>query len=490
MSLKKKARFLCAAAVLFSLAFTQSGVHGQVTDEGYAANTPWSGYWWPIKTGELLVPLGKYDQVTGNHAAAWERSTNPPGTNVPDWWGYCQGWAASSVMEKEPTSAVTYGNQTFSVGDQKGLLAASHADDVANSFGARFNGDSGDDINDIAPDMLWNELRRHLREQRIPLVFDLSPGAEVWNYPAYAYRVTYSPVEGEVCPCKMEVWLANDNVPKEYVGLQRIYKVYTFEAKFQNGTTVLGTGRWTGNSKQDHPDFVWSPYVVHSENSELNYKLVCDILGTTPANGGNGGTTVDENNHADDTAPANGGNEETTVAENGHADDAAPTDGESGEAEIVETARPEEAVVSTETETAIVAPAVTAEDLTALTEGKPSNWDFDITVDKFDGGEYAQGEGIAVSGKSEKAGYLYLIAIDPDQKISLIYPTGNADNRIEAGEVFTVPAPDSGEKFYLTGPAGDYRIHAVICESPLGAEPNAADLTGKKNSDSDAIQGK
>ena len=78
MSLKKKARFLCAAAVLFSLAFTQSGVHGQVTDEGYAANTPWSGYWWPIKTGELLVPLGKYDHSLSDSVSPWTAARQAP----------------------------------------------------------------------------------------------------------------------------------------------------------------------------------------------------------------------------------------------------------------------------------------------------------------------------------------------------------------------------------------------------------------------------
>ena len=58
-------------------------------DEGSAKHTPWSGYWWPIAKGELLQgPLRKHDALAKRQAHQWERQHNPPGENVPDWYGY------------------------------------------------------------------------------------------------------------------------------------------------------------------------------------------------------------------------------------------------------------------------------------------------------------------------------------------------------------------------------------------------------------------
>jgi hypothetical protein len=49
-------------------------------------------------------------------------------------------------------------------------------------------------------------------------------------------------------------------------------------------------------------------------------------------------------------------------------------------------------------------------ELLALVTNKTSSFDFDVTVDKFDGGMYVQGETISVNGVSKKAGYLSLLS--------------------------------------------------------------------------------
>lgn len=142
------------------------GIKSLVTSDGLekaaAEITPWSGYWWPIREGSLLVPLGKYDRLTGHQAAAWERQANPPGPDVPRWFGYCHGWAAASMLEPEPdrthvAPSLRDGNPRIplDIGDQKGLLTACHTEDLANTWGDRFGDGAGsEDPQDLQPDLL------------------------------------------------------------------------------------------------------------------------------------------------------------------------------------------------------------------------------------------------------------------------------------------------------------------------------------------------
>lgn len=107
------AALVCAAA-----AWGQS-------DEGIARHIPWSGYWFPMAKRELLEPLRKYDALTGSNAYAWEYRRNPPGQPIPEWHGYCHGWAAASVLEYEPRQQrlAPYGNSSLllQVSDQKSM---------------------------------------------------------------------------------------------------------------------------------------------------------------------------------------------------------------------------------------------------------------------------------------------------------------------------------------------------------------------------------
>lgn len=169
------------------------GIKSLVTSDGLekaaAEITPWSGYWWPIREGSLLVPLGKYDRLTGHQAAAWERQANPPGPDVPRWFGYCHGWAAASMLEPEPdrphvAPSLRDGNPRIplDIGDQKGLLTACHTEDLANTWGDRFGDGAGsEDPQDLQPDLLWRLLKLHLGQQGVPLVLDVSRSTPHWT---------------------------------------------------------------------------------------------------------------------------------------------------------------------------------------------------------------------------------------------------------------------------------------------------------------------
>lgn len=189
-----------SCVILAGMFLLTSGILAQTyKEEGRIPEDIWSGYWWPTAKGEILGPLSKYDQLTGAKSAEWEKKHHPARVNgraVPDWNGLCHGWAASCVLEKEPNKSVLSNNVTLTVGDQKGWLAVCHGDDVANFYGRRYNGPS-DDLADLSPEDLWKVLRTHIKDQGIPVILDLEPKEQIWNYPVYAYRVEYTPQGGK-----------------------------------------------------------------------------------------------------------------------------------------------------------------------------------------------------------------------------------------------------------------------------------------------------
>jgi hypothetical protein len=408
--------------LLIAAGAAQAGV-----EEGMARHTPWSGYWWPIGKGELLAPLGKYDYLTGGAATQWEQANHPPGPNVPEWFGYCHAWAASAVLEYEPRSPQPVagpGGQalTLGIGDQKGLLAAAHTQDVANNFGDRFgDGEGSEDFHDLDPCTLWELLRSHMKDQGLPIVMDLEAGPEVWNYPVFAYRVEYSPYgPAGMQMARLSLWAADDAVPPDHVGVMPHFQTYTFTFQVYNGSIVMGSGRWVGHSIENHPDFAWYPYVVMPENPYIEYNHVKHVLGT-PAVGAPGAS-------ATGTAP--GG--------------------------------PSASAILSQDATFLSPIQVVA----AIAE-KTSAFHLDVTVDRFDGGQYRMGDPMQVRGSSEQAGYLYLFYVNSQGELALLYPRPGQDNRIAAGGRFAVPGPRDPGPFRVAGPPGVHRIKALVTRRAL-----------------------
>ena len=413
----------------------------EVKEEGHARITPWSGYWWPHFQGLLLKPLAKYDQLTGKQAEAWERKVHAPGADVPRWHGYCHAWAASSLMEKEPAQTrVAEGSQgqaKLGVGDQKGLLAACHALDVANSYGDRFGDEEGsEDKQDLRPDVLWRLLKLYVKQQGVPLILDIEAGAEVWNYPIYAYRIEARPAgDAGWNTAKLTLWMADDAVPPDYVGVKVRRQSYQFSVQLRNNSVVMGTGRWLGPSVEDHPDFAWYPFVAVAENPEVEYTAVQRLLGasqappepqpetepqpppTTPAD--------PDNPTSPSTPPTPGGEPITNVF------------------------------------------ALSPLELVALIAEQTSAFALDATVDRFDGGEYKVGDGIQVRVSSEQAGYLYLLHVDSKGTVALLFPQSGEDNRIAAKQSRSIPGPDDKYVIRAALPLGTARIKAVVTSRPL-----------------------
>jgi len=455
----------CLACVVVHSSVLQAG-----EDAGVSRYVPWSGSYWPIGQGLLISgPLSKYDHATGRRAAAWEYQRNPPGPQVPQWFGYCHAWASASVMDREPirqrsTRGADGRPLYLGIGDQKGMLTACHTADVAQHYGIRYTGGAGEDPHDIYPDQLWRILKLYLQRQGIPLIVDIEEGPEIWNYPTYAYRVVYRPSSpGNQYFGEMTLLMADDAVPPDCVGVKVSKQTYYFTFHIQQGSIVLGSGRWIGPSVTNHPDFAWYPHTARSENPEVTYtavKRLVDASGSGPS--ANAARERPQPGRRPERVtsswmpPASWGR--IAVPPNIVPD-------RSGGTHLPSNATPElpNSTAAAETGQSYV---LSPTELLSLVTNRTSSFVLDVTVDKFDGGHYAPGEKLTISGAAAKAGYLYLFYLDSRGQLAVMFPYGEIDNLVPAQQRFELPAGGS-TTWRTLGDPGTHRVKAVVTSMPL-----------------------
>jgi len=266
----------------------------EVVKDFAVAKAPWSGYWWPKRKKELAKgsifdksPLEKYDEYVkltrkkNPGATSWELTYH---TEKKRWSGHCNGWSASAILEKEPKTAVKRKGILFGVKDLKGLLAESYMVTLYNFYGERYY-DKNNDPDDLYPHKFHELLIEYIKEKKKPIILDISWNEEVWNYPAYAYESEMVLDEKQNrLHVKTKVYLADDNVKPDYVGLLYITKTYTYDLILNKKGHVVASC-WTGKSKKDHPDFAWDPVrniapakKDFTENPKVKYTIVKEIL--------------------------------------------------------------------------------------------------------------------------------------------------------------------------------------------------------------------
>ncbi len=444
---------------------TKSLEAGNGFERGIAKVKPWSGYWWPIREGRLLVPLGKYDRLTGHLAAVWEKQQNPPGPSVPQWFGYCHAWSAASVLEREPGKERVFrlasSRLGLDVGDQKGLLTACHTEDLANSWGDRFgDGEGSENPKDLRPDRLWRLLKLHLGQQGVPLVLDVEAGKEVWNYPIYQYDLKYRPVQGGRYLAHLTLLMADDAVPPAYRGTKVRKQTYQFTFKMRGNSVISGSGEWTGRSKKDHPDFAWYPYKAVAQNPEVKYPKVQKLVSAEQSQ-----PTPPVTPPTEPTAPPTPPVTPTTPPVTPPTQ---PTEPVVPPTQPNTPPNPEPTAPTGTTQTQAAGPTVLSPiELVALIANKTSSFEFDATIDKFDGASYKPGETFFMRVKSEKPGYLYVLQVDSTGTPSLLYPTVGEDNRIPGGKMVEVKPNGAAGGFPIIGPAGVVRVKAIVTSRPL-----------------------
>ena len=257
-------------------------------NRGEAARVAWSGYWWPMMSSQDRDdymnlydeggPLDKYDQYCVASGLPNPRSREFEGWRhfadkrmeqatgyTAFWWGHCNGWAAASVLENEPTVRREVHGIGFEVGDQKGLLTVCH------------NGDPVELIRKLGENdahLFHATVIQSIGKDRRGLIFDtkLDPIDPKTGKPT-RYELAYSEAGPKSWDVTAQIWFANDAVEPNFVGVKNWPmderpKVYTY--RITGSKENPQSGYWIGGSRLDHPDLMWRPQPLSVQNATEN----------------------------------------------------------------------------------------------------------------------------------------------------------------------------------------------------------------------------
>ena len=105
------------------------------------------------------------------------------------------------------------------------------------------------------------------------------------------------------------------------------------------------------------------------------------------------------------------------------------------------------------------------------------NWDalqkLDTSTSKFDiktniKKSYKLGDEITASVKSPRDGKLWVVFVDPNDEVSMMFPNGKSpNNEIEAGKSIKLPEPDSGWAIQAGEPTGQTIVSFIVTTGDL-----------------------
>lgn len=296
-------------------------------------NKPFSSDYWPmIKNGILarwmgpsvLSPAEKYgtlylDATQQKTMYDWIQKNH--GKDVPgvaSWFGICQGWTASAIMEKAPLKPITVRKVvrdgkvylqrcttsttncvSFSPGDLTGLLAEAYASADARFIGYRCDTSTVNFKYDASGRLVQPNCRSNagtlfltatnfIKKSGRAFAINAVNNDEVWNQPAYAYTVSkYATVTAEQAAKLVDMTKTKYEWNPAAVGFRQVTmkltwavetqpttmtapptlsasKTYDFIVELDAAGAVIG-GEWIGSSKTDHPPFFWAPVAPGSE---------------------------------------------------------------------------------------------------------------------------------------------------------------------------------------------------------------------------------
>ena len=241
---------------------------------GQAANLPWSGWWWPsLDSGsgphlfDVGGPLDKYDAYVSSTTGVdpqtrqWELAHFSFSDPKLDWAGKCNGWAVAALVEPEPRTPRTVNGITFTIADQKGLLADYYfAAPAATRVGGKDGGVTAADFHRTILD--W------VGKQRKGLVMNAFDGTnQVASFAIYKYQAIYMPdpaAPDTKTHVRMTVWAADYHVAPNFVGLQNWpnNKLKTYSYFIYGPRDNPTGGEWEGDSVAGpyaHPEDLWYP---------------------------------------------------------------------------------------------------------------------------------------------------------------------------------------------------------------------------------------
>ncbi|KAE9308922.1 hypothetical protein PR003_g20632 [Phytophthora rubi] len=241
---------------------------------------------------------------------------------IPTWYGICHAWAPAALLEDEPKCNVEKNGVTFHVMDIKALLTEVY--DGANVdtvfTGARFNGpDNPASVDqygrftdatrrDIGAGFFHIAISNIMGKHQTPFIIDVAADSEVWNQPVWSYHVQTMEIvdTAETCtkyfgttsyPFNTEMvqlayvkttvtWAVEAYIDGPLVSTGKVnsYTVsndYEYLLELDANNAIIG-GEWVGDSKEDHPDFLWfataKPDISTETSAGLKYANVRDLL--------------------------------------------------------------------------------------------------------------------------------------------------------------------------------------------------------------------
>lgn len=249
--------------------------------------TPWRGFWWPYNNRPLsrttMSPLAKYDRFvkarTGSNpgAQAWEnRYHRYHGIN---WEGHCNGWAASSVLRKEPTEpkSDSQSGVVFTVSDQKGILAETDYCAKVAFFGSRYRGRVTDNIYDINAGTFHKTLKYYIGSLGKPVATDYKNAEPVDNHVISGYTMNVVKTGANTYSVVTTIRIHRyDNAASNNTGDAPPYtRTYRYNLVENSDGSLRGSWRST------NPDFLWVPLSstkCGNNNQRISETYVSEIL--------------------------------------------------------------------------------------------------------------------------------------------------------------------------------------------------------------------
>ncbi|GAB9472873.1 hypothetical protein Gpo141_00010039, partial [Globisporangium polare] len=242
---------------------------------------------------------------------------------MEDWYGICHAWAPAALNEPEPKCDVTRNGVLFHPFDIKALLSQFYDGMSLDTIftGARYYGGESPSgakdkygryveptHRDIGAGFFHLALTNVMGKLGKPIVMDVDNSIAVWNMPIRSYEVTRSELVDVATGSLAEFgtedypfnpaakylvyttttlkWIveAMEDGPLVSTGRVDAYtraNEYTYFLELDASKNIIG-GEWLGESKTDHPDFLWLPVGVPLSgmitNDGIFYKEVRQLL--------------------------------------------------------------------------------------------------------------------------------------------------------------------------------------------------------------------
>jgi hypothetical protein len=222
------------------------------------SSLPFRGYLWKTRDlplGPAMQKLDAFARARGHksNAFVWERDNHK--YRGLSWSGHCNGWAASAVLREEPkkTRYDRLSGVTFSISDQKGLMAERDYCVSYSFYGRRFpNGI----LEDIDPGKFHQVVTYNIGILKRPVAADLLRTRPVMNNVFGAYKTTIRQTGPNAYDVITEIKdYYYDTSINELVGTAPSRQITYRYTLATDSSGNVKSGKWINTN----PDFLWVP---------------------------------------------------------------------------------------------------------------------------------------------------------------------------------------------------------------------------------------